>query len=253
MPSISAIVLTRNEEHNIRRCLESLQWVEQIVVVDAESTDRTVEIARQYSCAVFVRPWEGYAATRTFALEHCCSEWVLWIDADECVTDELRDEILRTLERNPVENGFTMPRLSYFLGRWIRYSGWYPNRVLRLFRRRAARFTQHRVHESVVVEGSIGTLRSHLLHYTDPTLEHYLAKFNTYTTLAAQDLFEQGRAFRWRDVLLRPAWCFVRMYILRLGVLDGFQGFVLAVMSSAYVFTKYVKLWQLQQGLGQQA
>ncbi len=246
MNGLSVLIITHNEEENIRDCLESVRWAEEIVVVDAESRDRTVEIARRYTDKIWVRPWAGYAAAKNFALQQCTRPWVLWLDADERVPPELRLEILHTLEY-PQHAGYEIPRLAYFLGRWIHHGGWYPGYVLRLFRRDAARFNENRVHEGVQLEGSVGRLRHHLLHYTDRTLEHYLKKFNQYTSLAAEELADRGKRFRLIDLLLRPPYMFLRMYLLRAGFRDGLQGFLLAGFSAAYVFAKYAKLWELQQ------
>jgi glycosyltransferase involved in cell wall biosynthesis len=244
---ISAIVITKNEAENIRECLASLQWVDEIVVVDAESTDDTTSQAKAFTGKVFVRRWEGYSAAKNFALSQCTNEWVLWIDADERVTPELREEILMTLAGNRDANGFEIPRLANFLGKWICHGGWYPGYVLRLFRRTAGRFNDRQVHEGVLVEGRIGRLNNHLLHYTDRSLQHYFEKFNRYTSLAAEELHRKGRRFYLWDLLLRPAWFFFRMYVLKTGFLDGLQGFILASLSAAYVFAKYAKLWETQK------
>jgi len=243
---ISALVITRNEAENIRDCLASLQWVAEIIVVDAESTDDTVARAREFTDKVFIRRWEGFSAAKNFALAQCTSDWVLWLDADERVTPELREEIINTLRNTPTAAGFAMPRLANFLGKWIRHGGWYPGYVLRLFRRDAGRFDDKPVHEGVRVDGKIERLRNHLLHYTDRNLQHYFEKFNRYTSLAVEELHQRGRRFHLRDLLLRPCWFFFRMYVLKGGFLDGLPGFILARLSAAYVFAKYAKLWEIQ-------
>jgi len=245
--SISALVITKNEAENIRECLASLQWVDEIVVVDAESADGTVAQVKAFTNKIFVRRWEGFSAAKNFALAQCTSEWVLWIDADERVTSELHEEIIATLAGNPTANGYEMPRLANFLGRWIRHGGWYPGYVLRLFRRKVAHFNEKQVHEGVQVEGEIGRLANHLLHYTDRNLQHYFDKFNHYTSLAAEELHRQDKRFHLWDLLFRPPWFFLRMYVFKAGFLDGVQGFILASLSAAYVFTKYAKLWEKQK------
>jgi glycosyltransferase involved in cell wall biosynthesis len=244
---ISAIVITKNEAENLADCLASLQWVDEIVVVDAESEDGTAALARQFTDKVFVRRWEGYSAAKNFALSQCSGEWVLWIDADERVTPELREEILATLAGNPGADGFEIPRLANFLGKWIRWGGWYPGYVLRLFRRAAGHFNEKQVHEGVQVDGRIGRLHHHLLHYTDRNLRQYFEKLNRYTSLAAEELHRQGKRFHLWDLLFRPGWFFLRMYVFKAGFLDGMQGFVLACLSASYVFTKYAKLWEMQK------
>jgi len=244
---LSALVITKNEAENIRDCLTSLQWAEEIIVVDAESADDTVARAREFTDKIFIRRWEGFSAAKNFALAQCAGDWVLWIDADERVTPELRDEIKTALDREPAAAGFEMPRLANFLGKWIRHGGWYPGYVVRLFRRDASRFDDKQVHEGVQVDGSIKRFKNHLLHYTDRNLQHYFEKFNRYTSLAADELQQRGRRFHLWDLLLRPCWFFFRMYVLKAGFLDGLPGFILARLSVAYVFAKYAKLWENQK------
>lgn len=243
---ISALIITRNEAENIRDCLVSLQWVDEIIIVDAESADDTVTRAREFTDKIFIRRWEGFSAAKNFALAQCAGDWVLWLDADERVTPELRDEIKTALDGAPAAAGFEMPRLANFLGKWIRHGGWYPGYVLRLFRRASGRFNDKQVHEGVQVDGSIARFENHLLHYTDRHLQHYFEKFNRYTSLAADELQHRGRRFRLWDLLLRPSCFFFRMYLLKAGFLDGVQGFILARLSAAYVFAKYAKLWERQ-------
>ncbi|HXF99487.1 MAG TPA: glycosyltransferase family 2 protein [Bacteroidota bacterium] len=248
MPELSVITLAYNEEHNIAECLASVRWADEIIVVDSGSTDRTVELARQFTDKVLTVEWKGYGATKNLALQHAKGEWILWLDADERVPDELAREMREAIRSNDgTIAGYSMPRRAYFLGRWIKHCGWYPGRVTRLFRKSKARFTESNVHEQVVVDGAIAELKHDLLHYTDPNLHHYFQKFNRYTTLAAADLQAAGRRFSLFDILVRPAFLFFKMYVLKRGFLDGMQGFILCVVSSAYVFTKYAKLWELQR------
>jgi glycosyltransferase involved in cell wall biosynthesis len=247
MATLTVITLTLNEERNIRECLESARWADELIVVDSGSSDRTVEIARSFTSKVFTVTWQGYGATRNFAHEKASGDWILWLDADERVTPDLAGEIRGILQDDLQSvDGYAIARRAYFLGRWIRHSGWYPGRVVRLFRRGKGRFSETRVHEQLQIDGAVVTTRHDLLHLTDPDLVHYLSKFNTYTSLAAEDMINAGRRFRFRDLLLRPPFQFVKMYILRGGFLDGIEGFILAVLSSAYVFAKYAKLWERQ-------
>jgi glycosyltransferase involved in cell wall biosynthesis len=244
---ISVIVITKNESANIDDCLESVRWSDDIVVVDAESMDDTAERARTHTPRVFVRKWEGFSAAKTFAVAQTKHPWVLWLDADERVMPELAREIASLDLASTSASAFTVARRAYFLGRWIRHSGWYPGRVARLFRKDRAAFTSAAVHEGLEIEGNIADLSHDLLHYTDPNLYHYFEKFNRYTTLAARETDSRGKRFGMADLLVRPAWLFVKMYVLRRGFLDGMQGLVLALLSSAYVFTKYAKLWEVQR------
>ena len=246
MGKLSVIVITGNEERNLADCLFSVGWADEIVVVDSASEDRTVEIARRFTQKVYIRPWEGYSAAKSFALQQCTNDWVLWIDADERVTKELSAEIQNAVGREVGDYvAFEFSRKSFFLGRWIRHCGWYPGYVVRLFRRTAGSFSDNKVHEYLKIEGNVGRLRNYLLHYTDPDLRHYFEKFNRYTTLAAEGLAEGGSSFSLVRLMLRPAWVFIRMYIIKRGFLDGMEGFILSVLSSCYVFTKYAKLWEL--------
>jgi glycosyltransferase involved in cell wall biosynthesis len=248
MASLSVLVLALNEEGNIGACLESVRWAEEILVIDTGSTDRTVEFARKYTDHVVTLPWTGFGATKNRGLEMLTGDWVLWLDADERVTPGLATEIRAVLASPDGKYAaYTVARRAYFLGRWIRHSGWYPSRVTRLFRRGEGRFSERNVHEQLLVEGSTGTLNADLLHFTDPDLKHYFAKFNRYTTLAAEDLDASGRRWSPADLLFRPVFQFFKMYVLRRGVLDGMEGFILAVVSSAYVFVKYAKLRERQR------
>ncbi len=243
--SLSVILITKNEEKNVEKCLSSVQWADEIVVVDAGSTDSTVKRARKFTKNVFVRPWAGYGAAKNFALQQSKSEWVFWIDADERVTDSLQREIKAAIGKGAdTLVGYSVPRKANFLGRWILHCGWYPGRVVRLFKRGNARFTESRVHERLVVDGKVGELASDLLHFTDPTLNGYFDKFNKYTTLASEELAENRQTFGLGQITIRPLWMFFRMYVLKRGFLDGIQGFILCVLSACYVFTKYAKLWE---------
>lgn len=244
MSSISVIIITLNEERNIEECLESVKWADEIVIVDSHSADRTRDIAAKYTNKIFEMDWQGYSAAKNFALEQTSSDWILWIDADERVTDELRKEINNTIEGNTEFDGYEVPRMAYFLGRWIKHCGWYPGYVLRLFKRGTAKFDNSNVHEGLQFENPRGRLQHDLLHYTDRNIEHYYTKFNRYTSLAIDDLAARNKKYRISDLLFRPLFAFFKMYILKRGFLDGIQGFLLCVFSANYVFTKYAKLWE---------
>lgn len=250
MSSLSVIVITKNEERNIRACLESVNWADEILVVDAGSSDSTVQLAKVFTQKVYIRPWEGYGAARNFALSQATSDWILWLDADERVSLTLKDEIRNVLALDDASvTAFTVPRKAYFLGRWIKHCGWYPSRVVRLFRRGSGTFSEHKVHEQLLINGTERELKSDLLHFTDPNLSHYFEKFNRYTSLAAEELTVQGQRFHHSQLLIRPPWVFFKMYVIRLGFLDGIQGLILCVLSACYVFTKYAKLWERSNNL----
>jgi glycosyltransferase involved in cell wall biosynthesis len=246
---ISAVVITHNEEANIEECLRSVSWADEIVVVDAMSTDTTCDIARGFTDMVFSEPWEGYVTARRHAIASARSEWILSIDADERVTPELRAEI-ETHLADPEFDGYLIPRKAYFLGRWIKHCGWYPGYVLRLFRKDKARVTEKMVHEGIRVDGRVGTLKSSILHYTYRTVDAYFDRFNRYTSLAAKESRLRGKRVNLADILLRPVSQFFKMYVIKMGMLDGLQGLILCVFSASYVFTKYVKLWLLVSGKG---
>jgi glycosyltransferase involved in cell wall biosynthesis len=246
--TLTVITLTKNEERNIAACLESAAWADEIIVIDSDSTDRTVELARRFTPNVSVLPWRGYGAARNEALARSHSGWILWLDADERVTGELAAEIRAILaEDGSGVAGYEIARRAYFCGKWIRHGGWYPSRVTRLFRKDRAKFSETRVHERLLLDGPVARTRHDLIHYTDPDLQHYFSKFNSYTSLAARDMAEAGRRWSPADLTLRPLFQFFKMYVLRMGFLDGIHGLVLCIASSAYVFTKYAKLWEIQR------
>jgi len=242
---LSVIVITKDEERNIRDCLESVRWASELVVVDAGSTDKTVEIARTFTKKVYERPWVGYGESKNFALLQCAFEWVLWLDADERVSPRLRADIIASIKGNDrAVAAYSMPRMAFFLGKWIQHAGWYPARVTRLFRKNAGKFTTAKVHEQLVVNGTALELAGDIYHLTDPDLKHYFTKFNKYTTLAAEDAARSGKRASLLDLLLRPFWSFVKMYFVERGFLDGLHGFILCLVSSFYVFVKYAKIWE---------
>lgn len=244
---ISVCVISFNEEKNIEECLKSVTWADEIILVDSYSTDRTVELAKQYTSIIMPKVWSGYSDAKNYALQNASNEWILSLDADERVTQELREEIIEVInEGSRRYTGYKIARRAYFLGKWIKHCGWYPGYVVRLFRKDAGNFSKSRVHEKLDVTGEIATLKHDLLHFTDDNLLHYFNKFNKYTSLAADDLEEKGTPFRVWYLVIKPTYTFFKMFILRRGFLDGLHGFILSILSSAYVFTKYAKLWELE-------
>jgi len=245
MQDLSVAIITQNEENNIRDCLESVKWASEIVVVDAFSEDKTAEICRCFTDKVFLKQWNGFAEQKQYALDHCTSQWVLSIDADERVTAELREEILRLFEQELLFDGYYVARRSYFLGRWMRYGGWYPGYQLRLFRRDAARVSRARVHEGFIVTGKTGTLQHDLLHYSHSSLNESLQKLNRYTSLEALDVYTRKRV-RWYDFLLHPAGAFLKKYIVQKAVLEGMHGFLLSMITAFLKMVLYMKIWLIQ-------
>ncbi|MGH7311966.1 MAG: glycosyltransferase family 2 protein, partial [Candidatus Rokuibacteriota bacterium] len=234
-------MITLDEEERLRPCLESVAWADEIVVVDAESHDKTTQIAREFTERVVVRPWAGFAAQKNFALEQATGDWVLSLDADEEVSPELRDEIQDLLGQPPTFDGYAVPRKNIFWGRWVRHGGLYPDWQVRLFRRGRARFLPRAVHESVQVEGPVARLRSPLLHRSYRDVSDFLARADRYSTLAADEWLRSGRRARPVDLVLRPLGRFLGMYVLRLGVLDGWRGLLLATLYAYYVGMRSAK------------
>ena len=246
-PRISVTVVTWNEEERLRRCLESVAWADEIVVVDAGSDDKTVEIARSFTDHVLVRAWDGFAAQKNFALERARGEWALALDADEEVSPELADEIRRVVAA-PSADGYSMPRRNIFWGRWVRHGRLYPDWQLRLFRRDRGRFVARQVHESVEVDGKVDRLAGALVHRSYRDVADFIARTNRYTTLAADDWVRRGRPLRACDLLLRPAGRFFAMYVVHAGFRDGWRGFLLAVLYAYYVFVRSAKVWEKVKG-----
>ncbi len=243
LPRLSVILITKNEEAHIRACLESVSFADEIIVVDSGSTDRTCEIARAMGAQVTVTPdWPGFGPQKNRALDLATGEWVLSIDADERVTPELARLIQQELAR-PRAVAYRIARLSEFAGRWIRHSGWWPDRVLRLFRRGTARFKDVKVHESVQTDQPTAILDGHFLHYPYASLEVFIDKINTYSTEAARQMQARGKTTSLPGIAGHAVWTFLRHYVVRRGFLDGPQGFILACMAASGSLFRYSKLW----------
>lgn len=243
---ISALVITWNEEKNIRRCLESLSFADEIIVLDSFSSDRTVEIARQFTEKVFQREFVGFSDQRNAALELATNEWIFIVDADEVVTPELASAIQEAVLTDEYD-GYRIPRLTVFLGREIWHCGWYPDYSIRLARRDKIYIPPRLVHESILVNGRVKTLKPHLLHYSYPTLSEYARKMVLYATTGAKQKMRDGERFRISDLLLRPAFAFIRMFIWKLGFLDGIHGLVLSTLTAYSTALRYAMLWEMQR------
>jgi glycosyltransferase involved in cell wall biosynthesis len=247
MEKVTVAIITKDEEGNIRDCLESVKWADEIVVVDNGSTDRTLSICQEYGARIFQEEWKGYSGQKNSAIEKAGNEWVLNLDADERVSPELRQEMQKGLEENQGVDGYWIPRKNFFLGRWIRYCGWYPDLNLRLFRKSRGRFGERAVHERLKLEGKALTLTHPLIHETYRSLSDFLRRMDRYSSLAAGEMLREGRKFRLIDPVLRPPFTFLQMYVLRAGFLEGYFGFVLSVLYSYYTFAKYIKLRELKK------
>ena len=248
MNRLSVAIITHNEAKRIRPCLESVKWADEIVVVDSLSTDETVKICHEYTPLVFSQPWLGYGEQKNLALSKVRHDWVLSLDADERVTPKLREEIYGILLGNSRFSGYYVPRKSYFLGRWIRYCGWYPDYNLRLFRRGEGIFKERMVHECVELKGDIGYLTGDLEHETYRSLEEYLERMQRYSTLAALEMHRGGRRFRWLDLCIRPLGTFWKMFLLRQGFREGVDVLILSGLFDYYKFVKYAKLAEIERG-----
>ncbi len=247
MEKLSVAIITHNEEKDIRDCLESVKWADEIVIVDSFSNDRTVEICREYIDKVYQREWSGFSNQKNNAIDLTTNQWVLIVDADERITEGLRLEITEILKNSPDLDGYFIPRKSYFLGRWIRYSGWYPDYSVRLFRKDKGRFEQREVHESVRIDGKTGKLKNPLEHYTYRSLSEYIKRMDKYSTLAANEMVRMGKKAGIGSIISRPIFTFLRMYILRQGFREGIYGLLLAILYSYYTFAKYAKLWEMEK------
>ena len=246
---LTVTVITRNEAANLQGALESVKWADEIVVVDSRSTDETEQIARQHATRVETRDWTGYSAQRNYAADIAAHDWILALDADERVPKALAAEIQQIMQKGPTANGYRMPRMSFYLGRWIMGTDWYPDYQLRLYNRKIGQFNGKRVHESVeLTDGKPGTLHHALQHYPYRDISDHVTSIDHYTTLAAEEWFASGRRTNPLDVVLHPPAAFLRNYIVRGGFRDGTAGFLISVLNSYYVFLKILKLWELQCG-----
>lgn len=247
MQELSVTIITLNEEGNIRECLESVKWADEIVVSDSGSTDRTIDICREYGAKVFQDEWLGFGRQKNLCIERASNDWILNIDADEMVTPLLREEIERVLEDRGGCDGFYIPRKSFFLGRWIRHCGWYPDYNLRLFKKGKGRFNEREVHEAVELNGRVGYLGNPLEHYTYKSISDFLERMDRYSTLSAKEMFKEGKRVGLFDILFRPELTFFKMYILKRGFLEGYRGLILSGLYASYTLSKYVKLWEMSR------
>jgi glycosyltransferase involved in cell wall biosynthesis len=238
---ISATIITLNEERNIARAIESLRCCDEIVVVDSGSSDRTLELASRLGARVVETPWHGYAKQKNFAAEQARHDWILSLDADEALSEALEGEIWAIKKNGPRYDGYTMPRLAQYCGRWILHSGWHPDRKLRLYHRQRAQWVGEYVHESVRVRGRVGHLRYNILHFTCSSLSEHLRTMDRYTTLAAQEVVARKKHVGAVQLLFDPLWTFVKSYFVQRGFLDGAEGLSIAWMAGLYTYLKYAK------------
>ncbi len=244
--SLSIILITKNEEANLKDCLESVSFADEIIVVDSQSSDKTQEIARSFGVKLEITSdWPGFGPQKNRALNLATQDWVLSIDADERVTPELKQEILTAIASPNAADCYAIPRSSWYCGRFMKHSGWYPDYVDRLFKRGSAKFSDHLVHERLLPTGSSGKLKNHFLHYSYRDFSQVLKKVDVYSSAAAQQAFKQGKKGGLGEALIHGFWAFFRTYVLRRGFLDGKHGLALAISNAATSYYKYLKLWQL--------
>lgn len=239
---ISAVIITLNEADKIHACLQSVQFCDEILVVDCGSTDRTVALCEQHGARVVQQTWLGFGAQKRFAVEQAAHDWVLCLDADEYLSAELQENIQRALE-TPTSGAYKLTRCNRFMGRWLRHGEGYPDYCLRLFDRREAQWSLDRVHEKVVTTAAISFVRGDLLHESETTLEQYLVKQNRYTSLQAEELIERGKRVTLVKLAFSPLVRFFKFYVVRQGFRDGLPGLVHIAIGCFNSFTKYAKVW----------
>jgi len=244
---LSVTIIACNEAHNIRACLQSIAWADEVIVVDSGSTDQTVEICRQLSAQVIQRPWPGHVRQKQYALEQASGDWILSLDADERLSPEATEEIKRIVLRgSPAADGFILPRQSYYLGRWIRHGGWYPDYKLRLVRRGTAAWGGDDPHDKLILQGRTAKLQGKILHNVYASIADQLRTVDSFSRITAEQWHRQGRRSSLALMLLKPPARFLECYVWKLGFLDGMPGLIIAVITSYYAFLKWAKLWELQ-------
>ena len=245
---ISACVTAFNEEDKIGRCLKSLTWCDEIIVVDSFSTDRTVEICREFTDRVYQHEWLGYIGQKNLIRGMAAHPWILFLDADEEVSPALRATIEQMFEDNPrAYNGYEFPRMVNYLGRWIRYGEWYPDTKLRLFLKDYGKSAGREPHDHVLVEGPVKFISDPIFHYTYDDISDHISTMNRFSSITAAEKYREGIRFHWVDILVRPYWRFFKAYILKRGFLCGRHGLLIALVSTFAVTVKYYKLWEIEQ------
>ena len=244
---LSVAIITKNEAHNLPDCLRSIRFADQIVLVDSDSTDETLNIAKDFGCEIFKRDWQGFGLQKQFAIDQCRNKWVLVLDADERVPGKTALLIKEIITKTTAAAGYSFPRKNYFQGRWIKHAGWWPDRVVRLFQKDCGRMTQATVHEAIEINGPVIELEAPLEHYTESRLDKLILKIDKYSSLGAEEAYLQGKQSSVWSAGARAVVTFIQDYFFRLGLLDGPQGFTLAITDSINKFFKYAKLSELNR------
>lgn len=243
---LSATVIALNEEKDLPRCLKSLQFCDEVIVVDSGSTDKTVEIAKKFGAKVIQEPWHGYGAQKNFAMQHAKNEWVLNLDADEAVTPELKEEILKEINSSNSAAGYFIARKTFYLGKWVRFGGWYPNHVTRLCRKSCSKWTEPKVHEELKIEGEVRILKNPMLHFTFSDISDQLRTNLKYAKQGAEELYSKQKKANVFKLIFKPISKFFETYFFKLGMLDGLAGFIISVNAAHSVFMKYSFLFEMQ-------
>ena len=243
---ISVVIITHNEENRLEPALKSVERIaSEIIVVDSFSSDNTVKIAKKYTKSVLQREWTNFADQKNFANSYASCRWILSLDADERLSPELQEEILKMKEGEPDCAGFSMPRQVFYLGKWIRHSGWYPDRKIRLFCKDKARWEGEYVHEKLIIEGEIQKLKGSIHHFTYRNISEHLARINKFSDLGAQKLYTQKKKCRWYHLVFMPSFRFAKSFFLRAGFLDGYAGFIISMLHGYAIFIRYAKLREI--------
>ena len=247
---VSAVIIAYNDAPNIRRCLESVTWADEIVVLDSHSTDGTTTICEEYTPLVFQESFSGFGRLRNLAVSKASHDWIFSVDTDEWATEAIRQEIQGLLERGPSAHAYFVPRRNYFLGRRIRHCGWYPDyRQPQFFHKGHMRYREDLVHEGFELDGTVGYLKAEVEQIPFRTIDQFLGKMDRYSALRAEAMNREGRVFRHHQLVSHPLFTFLKMYVGRLGVLDGKPGLILSILYAYYTFVKYAKLWEIENTL----
>ena len=242
--SISACIITLNEESRIRDCLESVKWVDEIIVVDSFSTDKTIDICREYTDKVYQRAWTGNIDQKNYTIGLAKCDWILSLDADERLSPGLIEEIQEAVCNPGNAAGFFFPRRSFYLGRWIYHGDWYPDYQLRLFKRDCGQWQGTNPHGRVIIDGKTKYMKHDIYHFNYKNFSHQLKTIDNYSNIFANVMIEKNKGFSLFQLFFRPLYKFIKVYFIKMGFLDGLPGFILAVSNAFYIFVKYVKLWE---------
>lgn len=242
---ISAIIITKDEEHSIRECLQSISWVDEIIVVDSESKDQTLKICKEFRAKIFTKSWQGFGPQKNEAIKHAKYKWILSIDADEIITPELKKEIIAITKSNNPSEAYSICRRSFYCGRLIKFSGWQSDFVVRFFQKKFCKFSDDLVHEKVLVNGVTLKTKSYMIHNAFENFEEVIKKINVYSSLSASMFYKKNRKSSLKKAIFHAFWSFIKTYIIKLGFLDGKYGFMLSISNAEGTYYRYIKLMML--------